>query len=81
MLRTQIWAAFIPFPKSKTRFNTHNQHAFANAFLELLRLSSISQYHECESYVGRSEIYSASQKKPQTRETKGRCDQVPGVWL
>ena len=36
-----------------TRFNTHNQiairNAFRNAFLELSRLSSISQYREYES--------------------------------
>ena len=30
----------------ETRFNTHNQNAFRNAFIELLRLSSISQYRE-----------------------------------
>ena len=37
----------------ETRFNTHNQiairNAFRNAFLELLRLSSISQYREYKS--------------------------------
>ena len=32
----------------ETRFNTYNQNAFRNAFLELLRLSSISQYREYE---------------------------------
>ena len=34
------------FPLLETRFNTHNQNAFRNAFLELLRLSSISQCRE-----------------------------------
>ena len=29
-----------PFPRVETRFYTHFQNAFANAFLELLRLSS-----------------------------------------
>ena len=41
------------FSSLETRFNTHNQiairNAFRNAFLELLRLSSISQYREYES--------------------------------
>ena len=41
------------FNSLETRFNTHNQiairNAFRNAFLELLRLSSISQYREYES--------------------------------
>ena len=41
------------FPSLETRFNTHNQiairNACRNAFLELLRLSSISQYREYES--------------------------------
>ena len=41
------------FPRVETRFNTHYQNAFANAFrnafLELLCLSSISQYREYES--------------------------------
>ena len=44
-----------PFPRVETRFNTHNQNAFANAFrnafLELLRLSSISQNHDYEYTV------------------------------
>ena len=40
-----------PFPRVDTRFNTHNQNAFANAFLELLRLSSISQNHDYEYTV------------------------------
>ena len=35
-----------PFPRVETCFNTHNQNTFANAFLELLRLSSFSQNHE-----------------------------------
>ena len=47
--------AFITFPRVETRFNTHNQNAFANAFrnafLELLRLSSISQNHDYEYTV------------------------------
>ena len=38
-----MFAAFIIFPKLETRFNTHYQNAYANAFrneyLELLRLS------------------------------------------
>ena len=42
-------AVFSSFPRVETRFNTHYQNAFANAFLELLRLSSISQYREYES--------------------------------
>ena len=46
-------AVFSSFPRVETRFNTHYQNAFAiafrNAFLELLRLSSISQYCEYES--------------------------------
>ena len=37
------------FSSLETRFNTHNQIAIRNAFLELLRLSSISQYREYES--------------------------------
>ena len=41
------------FPSLETRFNTHNQiairNAFRNAFLELSRLSSISQYRKYES--------------------------------
>ena len=41
------------FSSLETRFNTHNQiairNAFRNALLELLRLSSISQYREYES--------------------------------
>ena len=44
---------FPSFPRVETRFNTHYQNAFTNAFrnafLELLRLSSISQYREYES--------------------------------
>ena len=44
-----------PFPRVESRFNTHNQNAFANAFrnafLELLRLSSISQNHDYEYTV------------------------------
>ena len=43
------------FPRVETRFKSHNQNAFANAFrntfLELLRLSSISQNHEYEYTV------------------------------
>ena len=37
------------FPRVETRFNTHYQNAYANAFLELLRLSSnfiVSTSHE-----------------------------------
>ena len=34
------------FSSLETCFNTHNQNAFRNAFLELSRLSSISQYRE-----------------------------------
>ena len=56
-----------PFPRVETRFNTHNQNAFANAFrnafLELLRLSSISQNHDYE--------YTVRPRKKQTPETKG----------
>ena len=43
------------FPRVEARFNTHYQNAYmymymyANAFLQLLRLSSISQYREYES--------------------------------
>ena len=41
------------FSSLETRFNTHNQitirNVFRNAFRELLRLSSISQYREYES--------------------------------
>ena len=60
-----------PFPRVETRFNTHNPNAFRNAFLELLRLSSISQNHEYE--------YTVRPRKKQTPETKGcSCDQVPG---
>ena len=44
-----------PFPRVESRFNTHIQNAFANAFrnafLELLRLSSISQNHDYEYTV------------------------------
>ena len=40
------------FPRVETRFNTHSQNAFANAFLELLRISSISQYR---GYTSREE--------------------------
>ena len=53
----QYQGAFITFPKIRveTCFNTHNQNAFANAFrnafLELLRLSSISQNHDYEYTV------------------------------
>ena len=37
------------FSSLETCFNTHYQNAFRNAFLELLCLSSISQYREYES--------------------------------
>ena len=51
----QFWVRLSPFPRVETRFNTHNQNAFANAFrnafLELLRLSSISQNHDYEYTV------------------------------
>ena len=44
------------FSSLETRFNTHNQkafrNAFRNAFLELLRLSSISQYPGRLSHYG-----------------------------
>ena len=66
-----------PFPRVETRFKTHNQNAFANAFrnafLELLRLSSNSQNHDNEYTVR------PRRKKKQTPETKGCCDQVPGT--
>ena len=46
-------AVLSSFPRVETPFNTHYQNAFANAFrnafLELLRLSSTSQYREYES--------------------------------
>ena len=58
-----------PFPRVETRFNTHNQNAFANAFLELLR------YHRSLRLTSMS-IQCVPEKK-QTPETKGRCDQVP----
>ena len=61
------------------RFNTHNQNALANAFLELLRLSSISQYHKYESYVSRSEIYSASQKKTKPLKQRDAVTKCRGV--
>ena len=64
-----------PFPRVETRFNTHNQNAFANAFLELLRLSSISQNHDYE-------LYSASQKKKkQTLKQRDAVTKCQGVWL
>ena len=50
-----------PFPRVESRFNTHNQNAFANAFrnafLELLRLSSISQNHDYEYTVRPRKTY------------------------
>ena len=50
-----LWVRLSPFPRVESRFNTHNQNAFANvfrnAFLELLRLSSISQNHDYEYTV------------------------------
>ena len=57
LAQTRIRSHFglvILFPKSiEIRFNTHYQNAYANAcrnaFLELLRLSSIYQYREYES--------------------------------
>ena len=58
-----------PFPRVETRFNTHNQNAFANAFLEFLRLSSISQNHDYE-YTVRPRIKNIPLKRS--------CDQVPG---
>ena len=66
-----------PFPRVETRFNTHNQNAFANAFwnafLELLRLSSISQNHNYE--------YTVRPRKKQTPETKDAVTKCRGVWL
>ena len=68
-----------PFPRVESRFNTHNQNAFANAFrnafLELLRLSSISQNHDYRITITESRIQCVPEK--QTPETKGCCDQVP----
>ena len=46
---TNLWLCLSSFPRVETRLNTHYQNAYANAFLELLRLSSISQYREYES--------------------------------
>ena len=70
------WLRLSPLPGVETRFNTHNQNAsanaFRNAFLELLRLSSISQNHEY-GYTVRPR-----KKKKQIPETKGCCDQVQG---
>ena len=43
------WLCFSSLPRVETRFNFHYQNAYANAFLGLLRLSSISQYREYES--------------------------------
>ena len=52
---TRPWVRLSPFPRVESRFNTHNQNAFANAFrnafFELLRLSSISQNHDYEYTV------------------------------
>ena len=54
----ELWCLRVrlsPFPRVESRFNTDNQNAFANAFrnafLELLRLSSISQNHDYEYTV------------------------------
>ena len=69
-----------PFPRVETRFNTHYQNAYANE----TPFSSCCVYHRSlsiastsreEAYVGRWEIYSASQKK-QTPETKVCCDHL-----
>ena len=61
----------------ETRFNTHNQiairNAFRNAFLELLRLSSISQYREYESRGLRSCI---AQFHPKHNTFKGVSKQL-----
>ena len=51
MYRKGLWVRLSPFPRVETRFNTHNQNAFANAFRKLLRLSSISQNHDYEYTV------------------------------
>ena len=52
LAQTRIRSHLAVFSSLETRFNTHNQiairNAFRNAFLELLRLPSISQYREYE---------------------------------
>ena len=70
---TELRVRLSPFPRVESRFNTHNQNAFAsafrNAFLELLRLSSISQNRDYE--------YIQCVPEKRTPETKECCDQVP----
>ena len=50
-------------------------NSFRNAFLELSRLSSISQNHDYRITITESRIQCVPEK--QTPETKGCCDQVP----
>ena len=45
-----FWLCLSSFKRAEIRFNIHYQNAYANAFLELLRLSSISQYREYKSW-------------------------------
>ena len=47
------------FPRVETRFNTHYQNAYANAFLELLNLSSNSiASTSCEEGLVTAQLHS-----------------------
>ena len=62
-----------PFPRVESRFNTHNQNAFANAFRNAF-LDYCCVYHR-SLRITITSIQCVPEK--QTPETKGCCDQVP----
>ena len=69
-----LWVRLSPFPRVESRFNTHNQNAFANAFQT--PFSNCCVYHR-SLRITITSIQCVPDK--QTPETKGCCDRSPAT--